>query len=89
MAKGAPASGIEPRSGWAGMGGGAARQGGAFERLVAFSCKGRGFCPSCGARRMAQTAAWLVDDILPALDAVPVIEKSLAVYREWTKTEKK
>ena len=24
-----------------------------FERLVAFSCKKRGFCPSCGARRMA------------------------------------
>ena len=27
-----------------------------FERLVAFSCKKRGFCPSCGARRMAKPA---------------------------------
>jgi ribosomal protein S27E len=27
------------------------------EKLVAFSCKKRGFCPSCGARRMADTAA--------------------------------
>lgn len=35
------------------------------ERLVAFSCKKRGFCPSCGARRMTETAALLVDDILP------------------------
>jgi ribosomal protein S27E len=35
------------------------------EQLVAFSCKRRGFCPSCGARRMAETAALLVDDILP------------------------
>ena len=35
------------------------------ERLVAFSCKHRGFCPSCGARRMVDTAALLVDDILP------------------------
>ena len=35
------------------------------ERLVAFSCKQRGFCPSCGARRMVDTAALLVDDILP------------------------
>jgi ribosomal protein S27E len=35
------------------------------ERLVAFSCKKRGFCPSCGARRMAESAALLVDDILP------------------------
>jgi ribosomal protein S27E len=24
------------------------------EHLVAFSCKRRGFCPSCGARRMAE-----------------------------------
>jgi hypothetical protein len=23
---------------------------------VAFSCKGRGFCPSCGGRRMSDTA---------------------------------
>jgi transposase-like zinc-binding protein len=35
------------------------------DRLVAFSCKGRGFCPSCGGRRMADTAAWLVDRVLP------------------------
>lgn len=27
------------------------------EKLVAFSCKKRGFCPSCGARRMADSAA--------------------------------
>ena len=27
------------------------------DALVAFSCKGRGFCPSCGARRMADTTA--------------------------------
>ena len=33
------------------------------EKLVAFSCKRRGFCPSCGARRMADSAALLVDDI--------------------------
>jgi len=30
------------------------------ERLVAFSCKRRGFCPSCGARRMADSAALLI-----------------------------
>ncbi|MEO5735182.1 MAG: transposase zinc-binding domain-containing protein [Rubrivivax sp.] len=29
------------------------------DKLVAFSCKRRGVCPSCGARRMAQTAAHL------------------------------
>src|SRR3954452_21686570 len=35
------------------------------EKLVAFSCKRRGFCPSCGARRMAQSAAHLVDCVIP------------------------
>ena len=35
------------------------------EKLVAFSCRKRGFCPSCGARRMAETAALLADEVLP------------------------
>ena len=35
------------------------------EKLVAFSCKRRGICPSCGARRMAETAAHLVDHLIP------------------------
>jgi len=35
--------------------------------LVAFSCKGRAVCPSCNARRMAETAAHLVDHVLPPL----------------------
>ncbi len=34
-------------------------------RLIPFSCKRRGFCPSCGGRRMADTAAHLVDCVLP------------------------
>ncbi len=34
-------------------------------RAVAFSCKKRGFCTSCAGRRMADTAARLVDDVLP------------------------
>jgi hypothetical protein len=33
--------------------------------LVAFSCHGRSICPSCCGRRMANTAAHLVDRILP------------------------
>ena len=36
-----------------------------FEHLVAFSCKLRGFCPSCGARRMVETSAHLVDHVIP------------------------
>jgi len=34
------------------------------EIVVAFSCKRRGICPSCTARRMADTAAHLVDRML-------------------------
>ncbi|MBW1886568.1 MAG: transposase zinc-binding domain-containing protein [Deltaproteobacteria bacterium] len=45
------------------------------DRLLAFSCKGRGLCPSCGGRRMADTAAHLVDCVLPE---VPV--------RQWVLT---
>jgi len=35
------------------------------ERLVAYSCKRRGFCPSCAARRMTESAALLIDEVLP------------------------
>jgi hypothetical protein len=54
------------RCGW--LAGGFARfrcVGCGAERLVAFSCKGRGFCPSCGGRRMVERAAHLVDAVLP------------------------
>jgi hypothetical protein len=33
--------------------------------LVAFCCRGRGFCPCCTGRRMAQTAANLTQFVLP------------------------
>ena len=42
------------------------------ELRVPFSCKGRGFCPSCMGRRMAEGAALLVDHVLPAVG-----------YRQW------
>ena len=45
-------------------------EGCAQSRLVAFSCRGRGFCPSCMGRRMAQTSANLLDHVLPP--AVPL-----------------
>ncbi|WP_418766684.1 transposase zinc-binding domain-containing protein [Myxococcus xanthus] len=42
------------------------------ELLVAFSCKGRGVCPSCNAKRAQVTAVHLVEQVLPR---VP--------YRQW------
>jgi Putative transposase/Transposase zinc-binding domain len=35
--------------------------------LIAFSCKRRGVCPSCNARRMVETAAHLTDHVFPRL----------------------
>ena len=37
----------------------------AEEKIVAFSCGARAACPSCGARRMHESAANLVDRVLP------------------------
>jgi hypothetical protein len=36
-----------------------------WSRAVGFSCKRRGFCPSCIGRRMADFAAHLVDGVVP------------------------
>jgi len=46
------------------------------DKLLAFSCRRRGFCPSCGARRMSQTAAHLVDHVIPH---VPVRQWALSL----------
>jgi hypothetical protein len=35
--------------------------------LIAYSCKCRGVCLSCNTRRMAETAAHLVDHVFPPL----------------------
>jgi hypothetical protein len=37
--------------------------------LVGWSCRRRGLCPSCSGRRMADTAAHLVDRVLPEVPA--------------------
>ncbi len=53
--------------------------------LVAFSCKGRAVCPSCNARRMAETAAHLVDHVFPPLPVrqwVLSVPKRLRWYLE-------
>ena len=35
------------------------------EEWTPFSCKNRGFCPSCCGRRMAESAVHLIDNVLP------------------------
>ena len=43
------------------------------ELLVGFSCKGRGYCPSCNGKRAALAGRHLEEEVLP-----------LAPYRQWT-----
>ncbi len=50
-----------------------------FNAVTAYSCKNRGICPSCAGRRMADTAAHLVDKVLPH---VPVRQWVLSVPRQ-------
>jgi hypothetical protein len=61
------------------------------ELLLAFSCKRRGFCPSCAGRRMAQTAAHLVEQVMPWVPtrqwvvSVPILLRyGMAAPRELT-----
>jgi hypothetical protein len=48
--------------------------------VVALSCKGRGICPSCGGRRMNDTAAHLLDRVLPK---VPVRQWVLSLPHKY------
>jgi hypothetical protein len=53
------------------------------EFLVAFSCKGRGLCPSCGAKRAAELAAFLMDEVVEDVGHaqwVFTVPKMLRVY---------
>jgi hypothetical protein len=38
-----------------------------YDRLIAFSCKKRGFCGSCLAHRMSETSARLSDSLIPKI----------------------
>lgn len=57
------------------------------EFLLAFSCKKRGLCTSCAARRMSETAALLVDYVVPKVAVrqwvvtVPVLLRYLMARR--------
>ena len=53
------------------------------EFLVAFRCKGRGFCPSCQARRLAEWSLWLDEHLLAAVahrHVVLTIPRRLRAY---------
>jgi hypothetical protein len=52
--------------------------------LLAFSCKRRGFCPSCAGRRMAQTAAHLVECVIPWVPTRQWVVSVPIPLRYWT-----
>src|SRR5215471_5104719 len=54
------------------------------ELLLAFSCKRRGFCPSCAGRRMAQMAAHLVEQVLPWVPMRQWVVSVPIPLRYWT-----
>src|SRR5262245_2273920 len=54
------------------------------EVLLAFSCKRRGFCPSCAGRRMAQTAAHLVERVMPWVPTRHWVVSVPMPLRYWT-----
>jgi len=53
------------------------------EMLLAFSCKRRGFCPSCAGRRMAQTAGHLVTQVMPWVPTRPWVVSVPIPLRDW------
>jgi hypothetical protein len=59
------------------------------DMVVAYSCKRRGFCPSCAGRRSAETAAHLVDSILPKVPYRQFVISFPIPMRYWINTNKK
>ena len=59
------------------------------EKIVAFSCKKRGFCPSCCAKRAAEAATHLVDHILPLIAYRQFVITFPTPMRFWLQTNKK
>lgn len=59
------------------------------EKIVAYSCKKRGFCPSCAGKRQAETAAHLVDNVLPLAPYRQMVLSFPVPLRYWLHTNKK
>ena len=59
------------------------------ETLLPFSCKKRGFCPSCTAKKMAEVAAHLTSNILPRAPYRQFVLSVPIALRYWMATSKK
>lgn len=59
------------------------------ESVVAFSCKKRGFCPSCCGKRMNEAAAHLTENILPHVPYRQFVVTLPIPMRHWVAKNKK
>ena len=59
------------------------------ETVVAFSCKKRGFCPSCCAKRMAEAANHLTQNVLPLVPYRQFVVSFPIPLRYWLHTNKR
>jgi len=59
-----------------------------FEGVVAYSCKKRGFCPSCAGKRMVESAEHLTENILPQLSYRQYVLSVPISLRYWIATNK-
>ena len=56
---------------------------------MAFSCHKRGFCPSCAAKRKAETAAHMIDNVLPVVPYRQFVVSFPLPMRFWIHTNTK
>jgi len=59
-----------------------------FEGAVAYSCKKRGFCPSCGGKRMVESSEHLTENILPRIPYRQYVLSIPITLRYWMATKK-
>jgi hypothetical protein len=61
----------------------------AAEKIVSFSCKKRGFCPSCCSKRMAEATEHIVTNVLPLLPYRQFVVSFPIPLRYWLHSNKK
>ena len=59
------------------------------EKIVAFSCKKRGFCPSCCAKRMVEASTHLVENVLPVVPYRQFVVSFPIPMRYWLQANRK
>jgi ribosomal protein S27E len=59
------------------------------ERFLYFSCRSRGFCPSCHAKRLEEWAEWMREELLldvPHRQVVFTIPKMLRIFFKYNRS---